>query len=151
MFSHMKVYQVIVLSVIKPFNQQLHLISIKNVHSGKYIFCETCDKQFSTNSNLNKHMKLHSVTITPEIKDKGNFDCPKCGKECSYKRGMNEHMKKVHSFNEVICSTCDNIYKTASDLKRHINDSHAPIAELKNVSVASVRKWYQVFPILSII
>ena len=113
------------------------------MHSGKNIFCETCDKQFSTNSNLNKHMKLHSVTITPEIKDKGNFECPKCGKEFSY--------KKVHSFNKVISSTCDNTYKTASVLKRHINDSHALIAELKNVSVASVRKWYQVFPILSII
>ena len=62
MLSHMKVYQVIVLSVIKLFNQQLHLISIKNVHSGKNIHCETCDKQFTTNSNLNKHMKLHTVT-----------------------------------------------------------------------------------------
>ena len=101
------------------------------MHSGKNIHCETCDKQFTTNSNLNKHMKLHTVTITPEIKDKGNFECPKCGKECSYKRGMNEHMKKVHRFNEVICSTCDNVYKTASDLKRHINDSHAPIEKRK--------------------
>ena len=52
----------------------------KNVHSGKNIHCETFDKQFTTNSNLNKHMKLHTVTITPEIKDKGNFKCPKCGK-----------------------------------------------------------------------
>ena len=47
------------------------------MHSGKNIHCETCDKQFTTNSNLNKHMKLHTVTITPEIKDKGNFECPK--------------------------------------------------------------------------
>ena len=69
MLNHMKVCQVIVLSAIKHLNQQLHLISIKNVHSVKNIFCETCDKQFSTNPNLNKHMKLHSVTITPEIKD----------------------------------------------------------------------------------
>ena len=44
---------------------------------------------------------------------------------------MNEHMKKVHSFNEVICSTCDNVYKTASDLHRHINDSQAPIEKRK--------------------
>ena len=53
------------------------------------------------NPNFTKHMKIHTRTITTEHKEKGIFQCPECGKEYSYKYGMNEHMKTVHSFNQV--------------------------------------------------
>ena len=104
-----------------------------NVHSDTTFSCEVCDKNFSTKSNLSKHMKQHSRTVTPQNKEKGIFPCPDCGKEYSYQYGLNEHMKKYHTYNEVSCSTCDYIFKTASDLNRHVtdNDNQGPIENRK--------------------
>ena len=97
----------------------------RTVHTENTFCCEVCDKKYSTNYNLTKHMKIHTRTITTENKEKGNFPCPECTKDYSYKYGLNKYMKKEHSFNQVSCFTCDNVFKTASDLKRHINNNHA--------------------------
>ena len=80
----------------------------RTVHSEKVFCCDVCDKQFVSNTNLNKHKKIHTRTIKPENIGKGIFPCPECGKKFSYKRGMNDHIKKVHNFNQFSCILCDN-------------------------------------------
>ena len=128
MLGPIKVFQIIVVYVIKHTSQKLLLMIIKEVF---IVIKRFLVKYVTNNIQLNLTWLIHVSTITTENKEKGNFPCPECAKEFSYKYGLNEHIKKEHSLNEVSCSTCDNVFKTASNLKRHNNDYHGPIERRK--------------------
>ncbi|KAJ8311931.1 hypothetical protein KUTeg_010538 [Tegillarca granosa] len=93
----------------------------KSVHSqhthwvchicGKNPFkCEFCDKSFSQEPYLNKHLYIH-------MKDKP-FKCKECGKQFASKSNYTIH-EKTHSGVSYPCDVCGKVFKADERLKAH--------------------------------
>lgn len=89
------------------FNQLISSLKIS-----EYI-CDTCNRPFSTQTNLNRHKKdFHSAqplpTKSPSIR------CNECPASFVYRSSLIEHLQKVHSKNPVIqthiCNSKEGVY-----------------------------------------
>ncbi|KAJ8311923.1 hypothetical protein KUTeg_010530 [Tegillarca granosa] len=80
-------------------------------HCGKNPFkCEFCDKSFSQEPYLNKHLYIH-------MKDKP-FKCKECGKQFASKSNYTIH-EKTHSGVSYPCDVCGKVFKADERLKAH--------------------------------
>ncbi|XP_061188855.1 PR domain zinc finger protein 15-like [Saccostrea echinata] len=104
--------------------------------------CHVCGKEFTTTSNLNKHVKIHGekkvecehcgkkfhheeylkVHVEGVHEKKHKFQCEECGKFLTSKPGLVSHMKQFHSDEKVVypCSECGKVFNQKGNRKIHM-------------------------------
>ena len=125
-------------------NKKGHLNYHLAVHGiGDRFKCDQCEKEFSSKSNLNTHIKTHNSavqkcnqcgkTYTTETNLKRHIahmhsekrlECDECEKRFSTISRLNSHKKCVHALKSFKCDQCNFRSKTNSKLKRHITEVH---------------------------
>jgi KRAB domain-containing zinc finger protein len=87
--------------------------------------CDKCNKVFTVNGHLKRHIK----SIHDKIK---NIKCDKCEYLCSTNECLKRHTKTVHDkIKDMKCDKCDYICSTNGHLKRHIKMVHDKIKDFK--------------------
>ena len=84
--------------------------------------CPECDKTFSDNYSVKRHMQVHmkaAMGISPKR-------CPECDKTFSDNYGVKRHMQ-VHRKNTdettpppVACKVCDKVFNSTKNMSRHL-------------------------------
>ncbi|XP_048730439.2 uncharacterized protein LOC125647703 isoform X2 [Ostrea edulis] len=104
--------------------------------------CHVCGKEFTTTSNLNKHLKIHGeknvecefcgkkfhheeylkVHVEGVHEKKHKFQCEECGKFLTSKPGLTSHIKQFHSDEKVVypCSECGKVFNQKGNRKMHM-------------------------------
>ena len=85
--------------------------------------CPTCgSSNFFTKSSFDRHIRMHSVVV-----ERGLWRdvCDICGKMFPNVVAFNDHVKKLHELQDYPCNQCDNKYKSANALQRHMK-IHSP-------------------------
>jgi len=76
--------------------------------------CDKCDAKFSTQRDLQKHIKA----VHDKIKD---HECDKCDYKCSTNGSLRQHIKQVHNkIKDFECPDCDYKCGTNVGLQKHI-------------------------------
>ena len=78
------------------------------------VFCPDCNKAFSTQTSLDKHMYVH--------KDM-DYMCDKCGQSFLFKSRLKQH-KITHqtvAMHSCMVKNCGRSFKNTGDLNRHVN------------------------------
>ena len=76
--------------------------------------CNLCNKLFSNQSNLRKHIR--------SVHEKMKFTCEICGKEVSRKDKLQRHKLSVHSkSSEFKCTVCERKFIQKDNLLAHKN------------------------------
>ena len=85
---------------------------IEASHKDKSYTCNICEKEFTTQYNLNTHMKLHSGT--------GNiYQCDSCCSNFKHKSDLKKHQSIHSDATSFICDFCEMSFKFKNSLKRH--------------------------------
>ncbi len=83
--------------------------------------CETCQKKFTREDALKRHLMIHKNEIS--------FDCPECGKKFGRKDNMLSHLSNhTRSFT---CSHCEEVFTTKQNLKQHMKVKHPKSSKRK--------------------
>ena len=118
----------------------LHLV----VHGiGDRFKCDQCEKDFTTKSNLKRHIKEHnscpqkcnqcgSISKTMKmlklhitnVHSEKRLKCDQCEKRFPTIGRLNHHKKAVHVLKTFKCDQCKYRSKRNSDLNKHINVVH---------------------------
>ncbi|XP_037824409.1 zinc finger protein 69 homolog [Lucilia sericata] len=111
--------------MVMQFPTAKHLSVHENTHNPQNIvICDKCGKTFRNKCRLKFHHRHdHSNEPKPE---KIPEQCPLCNKWYSSKGSVSEHIKNMHTDNDVEhrCPTCGFISTTAKALKKHILYNH---------------------------
>ncbi|CAH2100699.1 unnamed protein product [Euphydryas editha] len=101
----------------KPIQKGFGLGVTPFLLQGKEMLCTHCDERFPFFSTLNSHMNQHYP----------NNICFHCGKSFSAVHRLKAH-QLTHETNEKEhkCSKCDEVFKTRTGRRNHINTKHAP-------------------------
>ena len=78
--------------------------------------CEICQKSFTTNSNLLRH-----ITLT-HGKSGSNYSCERCHESFTNRRHLIRHAATVHK--DIKCNICDKGFSSPWHLKRHNASVH---------------------------
>ncbi|KAM8742969.1 uncharacterized protein AB9X84_017448 [Acanthopagrus schlegelii] len=89
----------------KTFKSRLN--SLKKTYS-----CQTCEKTFSSCSDLKVHMRIHT--------GEKPFTCNTCGKTFKQNCGLTYHMKTHTGEKPFPCKTCGKTFRQTSNLKVHM-------------------------------
>ena len=102
------------------FNLKRH----SECHNDKTFLCDDvdCNKTFSSAQSHNRHKRTHSQSAPVEI-----LICNSCAKEYKSKKGLDYHMKKVHSTcspgKKIVCPfpLCNKEFYSRYHYKGHMN------------------------------
>ena len=130
----------------KSYSNKKALQNHNNSHKG-LTFCDICNKNFSTVSNLRAHMNsLHfettwtrklSTWLLMWISDCENqetwntewtnkqFSCDICLKEFSNKKSLHDH-SNIHK-GRTKCQVCEKVFSTTSNMRIHMRNTHGAI------------------------
>eukprot|EP01063_Lacrimia_lanifica_P035384 TRINITY_DN6718_c0_g1_i1.p1 TRINITY_DN6718_c0_g1~~TRINITY_DN6718_c0_g1_i1.p1 ORF type:complete len:645 (+),score=198.74 TRINITY_DN6718_c0_g1_i1:101-2035(+) len=84
-----------------------------------------CDKVFTLNSNMKRHLKTHTAAKDDDTKEK-KFACPHCDKEYVTKQALTDHVRYKHSKNrkEFTCAAgCGFLTEQRGKLRLHYKSS----------------------------
>ena len=82
--------------------------------------CNMCNKWFSEQSALKKHMEIHSA--------KRPYACPLCGWRFKQMHNMKRHLLTHSGAKPYSCDFCDKSYTDNYSLKQHVAKIHPDIA-----------------------
>ncbi|XP_055530337.1 zinc finger and BTB domain-containing protein 8A.1-B-like [Wyeomyia smithii] len=107
----------------------------KIVESGG-VQCPICKKPYTTDKNLKKHLRLHTLSLP--------FTCNDCGAKFSERRDFQKHQERYHgpnataSVSEIFhCEFCSRVFTRQRDMTKHLRLFHEPPedAKLGNVNL----------------
>ncbi|OXA47380.1 gastrula zinc finger protein XlCGF7.1 [Folsomia candida] len=88
--------------------------------------CATCGRSFARK----RHLKSHEMTHL-EKSARDMLECHLCPQTLLSKEGLQHHVRAVHeNRRNYACAFCDKRFSGSSDLKRHVEGSHATNEEL---------------------
>ena len=91
-----------------------------NTHSLKRLSCKYCDHVSSSARELERHVKIHGIV----------HNCGTCGKTFSRRRGLLEHINKVHKkIKNSVCDICGRQFYCKSKMEDHRSTHFAPSLE----------------------
>jgi len=76
--------------------------------------CDHCEKMFSSNSNVQKHVS--------SVHEKVRFPCPYCKKEYV---NLQDHIKTIHEAAQTECGQCGKVLSNLKSLQNHIKKVHS--------------------------
>ncbi|XP_054274230.1 zinc finger protein 236-like [Macrosteles quadrilineatus] len=89
--------------------------------------CSVCDKWFSKQTNLVRHMRVHT--------GEKPFNCKECSRSFSQKNSLDKHTTTVHSGEKQwSCSECPKKFSQKGNLETHIKRYHAPATTSVNAT-----------------
>ena len=104
------------------------------VHETKEITklpCSHCDAVFSSESNVNRHMKtVHehpmniNVDFVPPLKEVPKYHCSDCEEVFNRKDTLKRHKTSVHKIQEFLCTFCSKKFNRKDVLARHTRLIH---------------------------
>ncbi|GIY59808.1 zinc finger protein 629 [Caerostris extrusa] len=118
-------------SFIRPLHLQIH----ERMHTGeKPVTCSHCEKSFSTERSLAKHLKtashLQAVNDGKKVELEKPFLCSTCGATFFQQQSLLRHIEILHiPGNALKCPHCDYNTKCKANMKRHI-ERHANINDM---------------------
>lgn len=80
--------------------------------------CPTCDRRFTTKSNMYRHMKLHQQGLTQ------NLECHICEKQFSSSNVLAKHIKSHENTQYCKCHLCNGVFSNTSNLNKHLKTFH---------------------------
>ena len=105
----------------KEFIREELLKSHIEIHHLGYRLCPYCNKQFSLNYDIKKHIEnVHSST---------RFECNYCDENFPSLFWFNCHLEKVHMGYK--CYLCDKELNSSTGLIRHVNNVHSDVLSHK--------------------
>jgi len=133
----------------KVFNSRKIREHVKNHFDDEKLQCLYCDKMFSNESHLNRHVLSHhevekkykcdSCNYTATRKDNVDrhflllhtniakdpqFECELCGENMKTKDSLKKHRSKCHGKKQFMCEKCSKTAKTKAALWKHIQRYH---------------------------
>ena len=105
-----------VFSNLKSLTLHLSETHQKVKKNDMFYSCGVCQKQCTTERNLEDHMLRHST--------EKNFVCLECGKKLKRKESLLGHMKIHTGEKNYHCDQCEEKYSTSAALRNHVVSKH---------------------------
>ena len=87
--------------------------------------CSICEKQFSRQDKLTRHLKeVHEVYKNAGKEKSELFLCPSCNETFSRKETLMRHIQDIHKKSSHTCSVCNKEFSRKDALERHIQEIH---------------------------
>merc|ERR1712029_428838 len=97
---------------------------VRRVHEGLQFPCESCDMKF------NRHRALRSHVAKIHLKNADSRQCEACGKVCSNKRMLDNHVEMEHAeVKKYKCQNCQRHFKDSYCLRKHQEKVCGTVAE----------------------
>ena len=104
----------------KQFSNQSHLSRhIKSKHEGVKYACNQCDYQAIKNSHLTTHIKSAHEGV--------KYTCNQCDQQYTTENGLNIHIQAIHQGVRYACDQCTYQATTEGSLTVHIQSKHEGI------------------------
>lgn len=90
--------------------------------------CSFCSKQFSTKSEVLRHLRAHSVSHRTASARAKNFQCELCKKKFFTRKDVKRHLVVHTGTRNFACNHCPQRFGRKDHLVRHVKKSHPAFA-----------------------
>ena len=122
-------------------------------HNCKKLYCDICQKFFSSSNSLNEHkstiherikrykckmcekcynrksyLKAHIKSVHERVKD---HKCDTCGRDFGYSNDLKRHVASVHEGKKYCCDICQKYFSSSGGLRRHKSSAHEGMKRYK--------------------